>query len=479
MKRLQFLLLIFSASTSIAQNIVGTLAIKGNKKAANHIIDYGNGFHTIFFDDISLHYYRIDYNFSLEKSGSINLKDIGYKPRIIEIAGNRKDLLIYYSRADSANIWLLRVNTISGNLNRIETGIELTRSDKLLGNYSIGDTSIFYIKSKDQLPKGTIAIQGEKVESFNFNFDTQYSGYWEKSVEQFPQLSKTLVHKSYAASENLMHLGSVKHYFNHKKISISIDYGFSTLVAQYDRKLKSSSFYKADFNLETVGIPTGGIYGSILKGNYLYQGALFASGAVVQKADLKFEKTVYNQFFPYGYSNGTGSPVSNLNRGQKGSFSIETTEALNIHTTRPLRFLGINVITKGPFEHYSLSEYEPMKNEKDWINAENAISPTLSRRKNNAAFSFYALQSSATSHYAFLQHMQGMSSTFFCTTSNKGDKSPYLGKSKMAFASASEAYYKYALKGQIILYPTVAKINNQVYYCFYSNRDKKFIFATL
>jgi hypothetical protein len=233
------------------------------------------------------------------------------------------------------------------------------------------------------------------------------------------------------------------------------------------------------FNLETVGIPTGGIYGSILKGSNLYQGALFASGAVVQKTDLKFEKIAYNQFFPYGYSKGTGSPICNLNRGERGSFATETSETLNVHPTRPVRFLGISISTKGPFEHFSLSEYEPIKTEKEWINAENAISPTLARRKKGPSFTYYGLQSHSPGQYYFLQHMQGMSCTFFCTLSNSGDKSPYLGKSKMPIANASSYYFEKILKGQILLYPTVAEINNQAYYCYYSKRNKKFTFTAI
>lgn len=477
----KFLLLFFTFYVSLvaAQDVVGTLSVKANKKAANHIVDYGSGFHTIFFDDVYLEYNRMDYNFRLEKNGTINLKNLGYKPKIIEIAANRKDIFVYYSRVDSGNIWLLTVNTISGISATSNTGISLGKTDKIIGNYSIADTSIFYIKPNNDGPKGVLVIEGKQTESFMFNLEATYFNFWESFVSKYPQLSKTVIHSAHLANENLLHLGAIKHYFNHRKISVTIDYGFTSIVAQYDRRLKKEFTFKSEFDLKSIGVPNGGIFGSILKGKSLYQGALFASGAIVQKTDLKFEKVTYNQFYSYGYSPGTGSPICNLNRGERGTFSTETTEELNVHTTRPIRFLGININTKGPFEHYSLSEYEPIKSEKEWLNGENAISPTLTRRKNGPSFTFYALKSNSPAHYAFLQHMQGMSSTFFCTASNFGDKSPYLGKSKMPIANASKNYYQYALKGQILLYPTVAKINNQLYYCFYSNRDKKFIFAAL
>jgi hypothetical protein len=478
-KKLLHFFLTLGSSQLLAQNIVGTLSLKANKKAASHIVDYGSGFHTIFFDEVNFEYYRMGYDFSLEKKGAVSLENLGYKARIIEIAANRKEIFIYYSRLDSANIWLLKVNTISGISSKSNTGISYGKSDQIIGNYSIADTSVFYIKPKNEQPKGTFVVKGEPLETFDFNLESEHYNHWQQFVAQYPQLSKTVVHSQHLASENLMQLGSIKHYINHRKISITIDYGFTSLVAQFDRKLKTSSTYKADFNLETVGVPTGGIFGSFLKGKCLYQGALFTSGAVVQKTDLQFEKVSYNQYFPYGYSAGTGSPVCNLNRGVRGTFTTETAESIKVHPTRPVRFLGICITTKGPFEHFSLSEYEPMKTEKEWLNAENAISPTLTRRKNGPSFMFYALQSSSPGQYAFLQHMQGMSSTFFCTLSNTGDKSPYLGKSKMPIANASSYFYESSFKGQLLLYPTVAKINNRALYCFYSKREKKFIFAEI
>ena len=160
---LQFLfsMLILSA---FAQDYAGALNANISKHAVSIVSDFGTGFHTIFYTESSLEYTRFTYDFTIETQGSIDLK-LGYKHKILEINASRKNINVFYHRLDSAGLWLLKINTVSGKSKKHLVADFWTAQDALLSNFSVGDSAHFILDTK---AKGTVYL-GLKEENIIIN----------------------------------------------------------------------------------------------------------------------------------------------------------------------------------------------------------------------------------------------------------------------------------------------------------------------
>ncbi|MGB0431448.1 MAG: hypothetical protein ACPGLV_13315 [Bacteroidia bacterium] len=461
----------------VAQDVLGALSIEYNKKSAPIIIDYGSGFHTIFYSESSLQYHRLNYNFTVEQKGEVEFKNIGYKPSFIEISGNRKLINVYYRRLDSAGIWLFSVNTINNTATQKRLTSSLKKNHEIYGSYSIGDTTLIYHSTDSENLNLQVINGNNHLYETEIKLDKKALATWGSFLLKYPQLTKTVIHPLSCEFENKQHLGQIKHYFNFRKIKVTIDYGFSTTVLEFDRKIKKWTQNTFNFNIEKLGAPSGGIYGSILKGRYLYQSALFSNGALIEKSDLRFSKTLYNQYIPYEFSKGTGSPVYYLNRRVNGTFKNNNAINIELHPNHQDRLLGININSKGPLENIVLAEVEPIKVFDSWLTNSTKASPNINRRRKQGVLTFSAVQSSSATHFAFLQHIQCMSTAFCFSITSGGNKSPYLGDDYWPMANATTLYHKFYTSPSPALLPTFAKINGDNIFCFYTKKDRKFIFA--
>ncbi len=465
----------FISYFSFCQNVEGALSIDFNKKSAPIIIDYDNGFHSIFYTESELNYYRLNYQFQIEQTGTIDLTKIGYKPTFIEITANRKEIYLYYRRLDSAGIWLITINTFNNSTEKKTVVKSLEKSDIIYGNFSIADTSIFlYGKEKGAITLAVLNGQNQ-IKSTQLQLDEKLKNVW-LSALKLPQFSKTLIHENYGEFENKMHLGTVKYYYNFKKIKIAIDHGYSTSIFEYDYKINQIEQHDFHLDLDLLGTPSAGIYGSFIKGRNIYQAGLFSNGALIQKTDIRFLDTKYSQYVPYGMSKSTGSPVFYLNRIEQGRFVNDNSNPVELHEGRHERYLALNVQKRGAIENFIISEVEPSKLFQSWQTSSNLISPSISRRKNQSLISQYSLLSSSPYHYALNQHLHCMSSSFCFSITTSGDKSPFLGDAEWPLANANSLYFKYFKTGRAPYMPTFAKIDGNNYFCFYSTKEKRFIF---
>lgn len=477
-KNLFFLLILVCLKQASAQDVSGTLNVKVDKESVSVVLDYGSGFHTIFYNDSKLQYNRINYGYNIESQGSIPL-ELGYKAKILEVNANRKFINVFYDKIDSVGLRLLQINTINGKSKKKVIAKSWSQKGTILSHFSINDTAHFLLNTVKSNVQYISIAYGDIIDNIEFQIDESLITAWTKKLKEAPQLSKSLVHNGQLSFYNKLHLGPIKSYFNHRYTSFTLDLGFNTELVRINRKLKSLTHNKVLILLHINGGLSGAIAGSYLRGRYLFQTALLQQGCIIQKNDLKFDKVVYNQFVNYNFSANSGSPVYFLNRGEKGSFENDNVKGFKLHEDRLNKLIAINITKKGPFDHFMVSEVEPIDIHDNWLEKSSNISPSVARRTKKAITTHFAIDGQTPMHFSLLQHVQCMSSTFCFSLNGQGELSPYLGSDDFKLAKAVEYYDQSIRKGIPPYHATLTVINDKPHYCFYKRRQKLFYFIPL
>ena len=451
----------------VAQNSGNTLSMKLSTNAVPIIIDYGSGFHTLFIDHKSLSYFRMGYDFTPETKGEVPLIRMGYKAKIIEVTANRKNITLYSTRDDSSGLRVRLTNTINHRLVRKVVLDDWKSGTKLLGHFSIQDTSHFLFSNQNGTFSYVRLNQGNIVSRNDYNVSLNVFNDWVKAYSTWPQLNKHLVDEYQLSKKNHLPAAKVKFYPNARGLIISIDNGFKTHVIALNRALNSIKEHTYNIDIPMSGSLSGGLSNSYISNGHLFQAIMTKGGCIVQKSDLKFQKQLYNKFISYGYSVQTNSPVFLLNRKNRGEFTKTTDAILDYHSDRNGRQMALQVYKKGPFDHFYISEIEPLRYMPEWLESTNSLTPSNFTEKNDNYKMYMGIQFQQPSHFAFLLHAQSKSSSMGLTLDQNGTPTPFLGDDRCPMAKAAVYFHEIINKGIRPLQSTVASINGNTYYCFF------------
>lgn len=453
-----------------------TLSMKLSKNAVPVIIDYGTGFHTIFIDHKSLSYTRMNYDFSPESKGSIELTKMGYKAKIIEVAANRKNIILYSTRADSNGLRVRTVNTISHSMKKTTVVEDWKSSTLLLGHFSLQDTSHFIISNEPNQLSYIKICEGKVVSRNEFVLQDQIFEDWVYVITKWPQLSKHLIHEKQLERDDRIPFGKVKLYHSQRELVVTIDHSYKTHVLKLNPKLNALDESTYVIDIPMSGSISGSISNSYIHKDHIFQVIMTRGGCIIQKSDLVFKKQLYNKFISYHYTKKTSSPVFKLNM-PRGEFAKNNGEPLEYNGESTDRHLGLKVYKKGPFDHFYISEIQPTHLLKDWLKRTTALAPTNFSESVNNFKIYLGIQFQQPAHFTFLQHVQCKSATMGVSLDMTGGATPFLGKENFPLAEASNTYHQIINKGIRPAQSTMACIDRDAYYCFYwrSKRLYQFI----
>ncbi|MBI1182832.1 hypothetical protein GC194_01080 [bacterium] len=462
-----------------AQDFQATLGIKLKKDASPFVFDFGSGFHCIFIDKEKLQYNRINYDFVTESTGEIDLSELGFRPKLIEINGSRKNIHIYFTRTDSIGLRCLTINTINKKISKKVVDEGFDKKAKIMHHFSATDTlHMLYTKGNNELQYRVVA-NNKMVSSKDFSLDAALMKLWQDVNNRWPQLQKAHVGANDLAYENKIQFSPVKSYLQHRYLYITVEQAFNTHIIIINRKLESLNVINHPVEISVAGGLGGAICNSYILGKYLFQAVLAKNGCFIQKTDLKFNQPVYSTFANYHYTISSNSPVFLLNRKERGNFEKETGQTFNFHADNQEKYLGLHVSKKGPFDHFMVSEVELLPFYDGWINKANDINTENARRKEKGIYKFYSLLSQYPARYYATQYLQCMASTFCITLGSDGSENPYLGDVNFAMAKGPTYFYALTDRGALPTQPTFAAINQEVYFCFYRKGQHLYYFIKL
>lgn len=474
-----FLFLLCLTVKGYTQGSGEALSIKLNTNAVPVIIDYNSGFHAIFIDHKSLSYSRMGYDFSLESEGNVELIRMGYRAKIVEIAANRKNITLYSSRSDSSGLSVRLVNTINHRVIRKTAIKDWNDNTKLLGHFSVQDTTHFLISNEDRKLSYVRLSQGELISRNEFDLSEKTFNEWLETYQRWPQLAKHLVEQDHLLKDNHLPAAKVKFYPGHLRLTVSVDYGYKTHVIELNRKLNSLKEHTYDIEIPMSGSLSGSLSNSYISNGHIFQAVMTRGGCIVQKSDLKFQKLLYNKFISYQYSVQTSSPVFTLNRKRRGASTKTTDALLDYHGERTGRQMSLQVYKKGPFDHFYISEIEPLEYLPKWLERSNSLTPTNFTEKVDNYKMYLGLQFQQPSHFGFLLHAQSRSAGIGLTLDNTGATTPFLGDDDCPMAKASVYFHEIMNKGIRPLQSTMASINGRPYYCFYWKSKRLYQFLPM
>ena len=477
---LRFIILFYLLSisfSSYSQSADAALNVTLSKNTAPYILDYQTGFHTVFINNKELLYHRMNYDFQLESKGSVDLHNMGSKLKLEELSAERKNIYLFYSRADSIGLRCFTTNTINNKSSQSVVDENYTRKCQLINHFSVQDSSYFIYLNEEKKLTLSITTGPKLLGTMQIDIDQEHIDYWVKTIRSIPQLSKSAIIKSQSIQAQKIPFNPVKIYYKGDFLYATLEKGYSTVYIQQDIKKKTTTSKVIPFNANAAS--SGSIFNSYLINDHLYQMLWSPAGCTLQKTDMQSDSIRYSMWVKPQMEACKKSMRLLVNRGEEGSIEKNSDRPVVLHKEQFQKYLAIFVSQKGGMDHFMISEIAPLKNREEWLKAENNISTDNIDRGKKDILTTIGIRSQTPLHYSFLQNLQCMYSSFSFSIDYENKIQPYLGDEQITLARSVALHHKFLENSVIPRFETVGNIDGSLYYCVYRKSKHLYYFIKL
>jgi hypothetical protein len=459
----------------MAQNNEAAISVTLSKQAAAYLLPFQNGFHGAFLDGNMLIYHTMGPDFNMASSGNTWLGGLGLRPEWVELNANHRHIYLYYERVDSAGLWCCALNTINGKWKKQLVMKEWDVMNPPFYYFSHADTlHAFWAIGSDQLQYRQL-VAGEEVQKLEIRVEPALLIAAQQAKAMLPQVQKWAVLYGDLTNYHTCNISRNKAYLQHRYLYLTVEGHYSTYIIQVQRKANAVAQYRADMELGAFS-PVGAVSNSCVRGHYLYQAALCASGAVVQRFDMHTGTSAYTAYIGYEYSPNTQSEIFLMNRGETGELVSATDRPFAFHREKTLKYMGITAYKKGPFDHYAITEVEPLERYGNWLASTIALPAGEVLGKSGPTPVHLSHRSQSGLLQSARLYSQCMASTLYVSVDSEGNMGPYMGEPNKAWARAAKTYHDLSRKGAIAMQPAFAQLYGKSYYCFYLRKSKLYYF---